>query len=58
MYRKSNPVCRMPEVISGTILVLCRKPGGMSGRSLEKCRMPDPADELRRKIRRVFSFRA
>jgi len=33
-----------------------RKPAGTSGGILEKYRMPDSADELKRKIRRVFSF--
>jgi hypothetical protein len=56
MYRKSCPVCRMPGVAGGIIPVFSRKPAGTSGRILEKCRMPGPADELKRRIRRVFSF--
>jgi hypothetical protein len=43
-------------VIGGIISVFSRKPAGTSGRILEKYRKPDPADELKRKICRVFSF--
>jgi hypothetical protein len=46
----------MPGVAGGIIPVFSRKPAGTSSRILEKYRMPDPADELKRRICRVFSF--
>jgi len=46
----------MPGVIGGIIPLFYRKPAGTSSGIMEKCRMPAPANELKRKIRRVFSF--
>ncbi len=56
MHRKLYPAFRIPGAASGTILAFYRKPDGTSGRILEKYRMTDPANELKRRIRRVFSF--
>ena len=56
MCRKPGPACRITEVTGGGFTVFSRKPAGTSGKIGEKYRKPDPADELKRKIRRVFSF--
>ena len=56
MCRKPGPACRIPVAAGGGITVLSRKPAGTSGKIGEKYRKPGPADELKRKICRVFSF--
>ena len=56
MCRKPGPACRRPGAAGGGIPIFSRKPAGTSGKIGKKHRKPDPADELKRKIRRVFSF--
>ena len=56
MCRKPGPAYRMPGAAGGGITVFSHKPAGTSGKIGEKHRKPGPADELKRKIRRVFSF--